>query len=398
MLRIHRWSFAATTTALGLIAGLGAQTPPPVATSTAPAAATSGVLTPAEEAELAALLDAKWERTGTLRGSLGWRDNVLLSPFAPVGRAFGRGEVEAMLWHPMRNQWELVSFLSGDVLRYFSPPAETGGEQQWFLHAEGRWQPADALRVALKGDTFFQDTVIDLSETEAVRVVAPTRALGAFATLVPRVQLPGGFALEPTVQLKRTDYRDFAGDYDETNAGARLEWKRSEALRLSAAWFEHARRYSQREQFTAGGRALAGTHLRFRQREGELKAATAWTAGGKWTAAITAGRLENRDDASGYFDYDQNRGRLELGWERAKWKVTLDGEAKRMAYRVQTVGIGIAPPPRIAELFGTTARVERSLNDAWSLFAEHRWERSRSNETEFSYRDNTMLAGVQRSF
>lgn len=394
MPRTHRLPFAGMAAAIGLISALAAQPRPPDATTVAPA----GQLTAAEETELAALLGAKWERAVTLRGSLGWRDNVLLSPFVPLGRAFGRGEVEALLWRPARNQWELVSFLSGDVLRYFSPPPETSGEQQWFLHGEARWQPADALRLALKGDAFFQDTVIDLSETEAMRIVAPTRAQGAFATVTPRVLLPGGFTLEPAVQIKRTDYRDFPGDYSETNVGARVEWKRSDALRLSAAWFEHARRYSQRGQFTAGGRALAGTHLRFHQRDGEFKLATSLTAGGKWTAAATVGRLENRDGASGYFDYDQNRGRLELRWEREKWKVTLDGEAKRMTYRVQTVGIGIAPPPRMADLFETTARVERSIDAAWLLFAEHRWEKSRSNEVEFSYRDRTVIAGVQRSF
>ena len=395
MARLPRFLFAATA-AIGLVSAPAAPAPAPGAPSVVPAAASQ--LTAAEQAELAALLGARWEHTVTLRGSVGWRDNVLLSPFAPLGRAFGRGELEAFLWRPARNQWELVSFLSGDVVRYFSPPPETSGEQQWFLHGEARWQPTGALRLALKGDAFFQDTVIDLSETEATRIVAPTRAQGAFATATPRLKLPGGFTLEPAVQAKRTDYRDFPGDYSQTGLGARLEWKRSDALRLAAAWFEHTRRYSQRGQFTAGGRALAGTHLRFRQRDGEFKLATSFTARGRWTAAAIVGRLENRDGGSGYFDYDQNRGGLEFRWEGTKWKVALDGEAKRVTYRVQTAGIGIAPPPRLTEPFDTLARIERRLDAAWLLFAEHRWEKSRSNEAEFSYRDSTVIAGVERSF
>lgn len=376
--------FGAATAAL---AALPAQTPSAGATPP-PESRSSPVAKPLPD----------WIHTGTLRTSVGWRDNLLLSPFAPIGRSFARGEVEAFLWRQPRDHWEAIALLNGDVLRYFSPPPETGGEQQWFAHVEMRWLPSDRWRVSLKGDAYLQDVVVDLSETAVVRVVAPTRAAGAFATGAVRVKLPGGFTLEPSAQAKRSDYRDYPGDYGELKVGARVEWKRSERLAWSGGWFEHRRRYLQRPQFTAGGRELAGTHLRFAQREGDARVSSAWTAGGRWSAAITAARLENRDGASGYFDYDQNRARVELGWERNGWKAAIDGEAKRLAYRVQTVGAGIAPPPRIAEDFQSTLRIERPFGAGWTSFAEHRWERSRSNEEGFSYRANTALAGVERTF
>lgn len=350
------------------------------------------------QAELDALQSSIWHPSATVRGSLGWRDNVLLSPFAPIDRGFGRAEIEAILLRPMRDRWEFVSFLNGDVLRYFSPPPETRGEQQWALHMEGRWQPIEAARLSLKAAGYLRDMVIDLSETEAQRVVAPTRVRGGYAVAATRVALPGHFRFEPMVQVRRSDYRAYAGDYDELRGGGRLEWRRSAALAISAAWFEARRDYDQRVQFTAGGRALPGTRLEFRQREGEVKVRTAWTAVGEWAVALTAGKAENRDGASGYFDYDQKRVRLEVGWESEAWRVSLDGDARRMDYLVQTVGAGITPPPRIADDYEALLRVERELDSAWTVFAEHRWERSRSNELEFSYRANTVLAGVQRSF
>jgi hypothetical protein len=352
------------------------------------------------QAELDALRSGGWITATTLRTSVGWRDNVLLSPFAPLGRAFGRGEVETMLVRPQHGPWEFVSFLNGEVVRYFSPPAETGGEQQWVLHLEGRWQPVDPLRLSLKAVGYLRDLVVDLSETEARRVVAPTRVRGGYVTLAPRLMLPGHFRFEPLVVAKRSDYRDYAGDYDETKAGGRLEWRRTDALVLSAGWFDLRRRYSQRNEYTAGGRALAGTQLRFRQREGELKVRSTFKGrdGAEWTAALGAGRLENRDGASGYFDYNQQRARLELGWRRAPWRVNLEGEARRLDYLNQTVGAGLAPPARLHDDHDLLLRVEREFNPRWTLFLEHRWERSRSNEVEFSYRANTALAGVQRAF
>jgi hypothetical protein len=382
--------FAAVWSCVG--AGwLQAQTEVPTVAASAP------VLSSTAPAAPGPAVSSGWLHTETLRGSVGWRDNALLSPFAPIGRAFARAELETFFLRE-QGDWKFLSLINGDVLRYFSPPPETGGEQQWFVHGEMRWQHWPAGRLALKADGFLQDAVIDLSETESIRTVAPTRAQGVFVTSVPRLELPGGFALEPLVQVKRVAYREIPGDYDETKAGARLEWKHSDALMLSATWYEHRRNYSERPRYTAGGRALKGTHLDFWQREGELKASTAWSGGGQWTAAVTAGRLENRDRASGFFDYDQNRGRMELAWQGAQWKISFDGEAKRMNYLVQTVGAGTAPPPRVADDFETTLRFERKLTDGWTLFAEHRWERNRSNENEFSYRANTVLVGIQRDY
>jgi hypothetical protein len=353
---------------------------------------------PAElQAELDALARATWHPSASARASIGWRDNVLLSPFAAIERGFARGELEAILLRPMRDRWQFISFLNGDVLRYFTPPSETRGEQQWSLHTEGRWQPITAARLALKGATYLRDMVIDLSETEGSRVVAPTHVRGGYAIAATRLTL-GRVQLEPSVQVKRTDYREYSGDYDEVRSGARLEWKPSTAFAISAAWFEGRRSYDERVEYNAGGRPLPGTHLRFRQRDAELKVRTAWSLAGEWMLTGTAGQLENRDRASSYFDYDQKRVRLELEWDRARWQINLDGEAKRMDYLVQTVGAGIAPPARISDDYEVTLRTERELDDRWTVFAEHRWERSRSNELEFRYRANTVLAGVERNF
>ena len=361
-------------------------------TPAAPAA-----LPPELQAELDALANDRWHPSAAARASLGWRDNVLLSPFAPIERGFARAEIDAMLLRPMENRWEFISFLNGDVLRYFSPPAETRGEQQWVVHSEGRWQMVKRARLSLKGAAYLSDMVIDLSETEASRVVAPTRVHGAYAVAGSRVTWRQ-FVFEPSVQVKRTDYREYAGDYDEVRAGGRIEWRRSEAFALSVAFLDSRRDYDQRMQYNAGGRALPGTHLRFRQRDGEVKVRTGWKLGGEWTLSGTVGQLENRDEASGYFDYDQKRARVQLEWSRDDWRVNLDADARRMDYLVQTVGAGIAPPPRISDDHEITLRFERDLNERWMVFGQHRWERSRSNEVEFSYRANTVLAGVQRSF
>jgi hypothetical protein len=354
-------------------------------------------MTATQAAELAALTG--WQHTATVRSSIGLRDNVLLSPFDPIARPFARGELEVFLLRPEAGAWDFLGFLNGDVTRYFSPPAETGGEQQWFLHGEARWQPLPNFRAALKADIFLQDSVIDLSEIATQREFLPTRAQGFFATLVPRWQLPRGFAVEALGQARVTDYRDLASDYAESRFGVRLDWKRSHRLALSLAAYERLRHFRQRNQFTAAGRALAGTRLRFEQREVELKESSSWTAGKfRWSPGLTLGWLTNSDAASGYFDYDQKRARLEVAAERNRTRINFEAHVKRMVYRVQTVGVGIAPPARREDNFETAVRAEHRVGKVYTVFAEHRWERNRSNQSEFSYRCNTVLAGLERTF
>jgi hypothetical protein len=143
---------------------------------------------------------------------------------------------------------------------------------------------------------------------------------------------------------------------------------------------------------------LTGTRLRFSQNEFEVRGVGHWDSAKAWRTGLTLGQLESRDGGSGYFDYNQRRARLELTWTKGAWTVSEDAEAKRVEYRNQTVGTGIAPPARVADAYDTITRVERAITPLWTVFAEHHWERNRSNEAEFSYRATSVLAGVQRTF
>lgn len=373
-----------------LAAGLGAQTEP--------LPSNDDPLAVALKAEIAALSTISWISSTSLTTSVGWRDNVLLSTFAPVRRAFGRAEIEATLLRPPRRQWEFFTFLNGDLLRYLSPPSDTAGEQQWTLHSEVRWVPAKPVRVAVRAIGYWQDTVIDQSESEILRFVAPTRVCGGFVTVTPRFVPRVGWRVEPWVQLKRNDYRGYSGDFDEPKGGMRLEWQWTRTLSLSGAWSELHRRFDHRTSYTVGGRPLPDTRLRFRQREGSLTARATVGSDGAWLFATTASRLENSDQASGYFDYLQRRLAFEMEWRHSPWRAAAWLEGGRTDYRTQTVGAGIAPPARLSDDYETVLRVERTLNPRWSVYAEHHWERSRSNLPDFGYRDNTVRAGIRRDF
>jgi hypothetical protein len=380
------------------------------ASSTTPESAAT---TSAHSSTLAAPRRSPWEVSPTLRGSIGMRNNILLSALQPIDRSFWEAEADLFVSHPLGAHAQLIAYLDGDVLRYFSPPKEIPGEQQWAADLEARWQPTTYLSTVLKGVAFLQDAFIDPSITEGLPdAVIGVRAEGSYALLAPKVKLPGGFSLEPSLQVKRITFAQFGsygrypGENTESRPGVRIEWKRSDRLVLSAAWFEHRRHYSELTQSTAGGRSLRGRLLGLVQKEGELKAATTFDAKGKWTVAATAGRFENRDRTFGYLDYNQKSAKLDVTWRRAAWRASVTGEAKHLDYLVQKVGSGIASqrPPRITDASDVTARLERDVAAHWTIFAEDRWERNRSNFVDifdfhpFSYRTNTARVGIERSF
>ncbi len=395
--------FAATLACGCLVAvapRLAAQTVPP-AVAVAPATNPTTAATAAAIAH-----ESPWEISTTLRASVGWRENVTVSSVNSENRMFWRAEAELFALRPINERWEFIGFLSGDVLRYFSPPPNVSGEQQWLGHLEGRWQPNKVFRVALKTVGFRQDIFTDPSLTEGLQAPALwVRLRGGFVNLTPRVTLPWGFAIEPSFEVKSIRYlRGYDGDNNETRPGLALLWSRSDLLMLSVTGYEHLRHYSELRQSTIGGRPLRGRLLSLHQREYEGKASSSFEAAGQWTLTATVNRLENRDRAFGFLDYNEKRADLAVNWSRGRWRVRLEGEAQRFDYVTQTVGVGIAPTPRVTDVFDATSRVERDLTGKWAVFAENRWERNRSNLDDpslgyrFSYRTDTMLVGIQRSF
>ena len=345
-----------------------------------------------------------WDISSEVRASFGWRENVTVSTVHSINRAFWRAEADSFIIRPIDRTWQFISFVNGDVLRYINPPGSVSGEQQWAAELQARWQPIANLRATLKGVGFLEDTFIDPSQSEGEQLPATSvRFSGGYVSLAPQLKLPGGFALEPSFQVKRVDFkRGYNGDYNETRPGLSLEWTRSDRLTLTATWYDHERHYSHLNPASLG-RPIHDRLLALHQREGELKATTTFSHGGKWTVSVTGGMLQNRDRTNGVLDYNQKRAQLDAGWERGKWHVTLSGEAKRLDYLTQKVGFGIVETPRIADVFDVNGRIERDLVGKWTVFAENRWERNRSNINDdplfrFSYRTNTSLVGVQRSF
>ncbi len=371
---------------LAVARGQGTDTAPSSAATiaSATAAATLPVLPPLPD----------WNATASVNTGVGYKDNLLLSHADPEGSSFARGGFESFLWHLPHGRIDYFGALNGEGTRYFSNKtvdheADVYGQFEW------RYRVDDRFKFALDLQGYYLDQIFDVSDTDVQRVVAQLKVTGA--TLGPTLRWAPRrwFWIEMQGIGKRETYRDGLNNNHVGDGAVRLGWKPGSRFELSVAGDERSRHYDRRAQYSVSGRELTGTLLRVNEREGEVRADVTWDAAAAWKTRTRAGTLDYRDNGSGYFNFHQRRIEQELDWEKGDWSLHIEGGAKRFEFSVQTVGLGLNPPPRVKDEFNAQAHVERKLTERWTAFVEINWERSRCNDPIASYNMNEGLLGVR---
>jgi hypothetical protein len=351
------------------------------------------------EKELRELIEHPWKLSGSAVASLGYRENPELSSFKAKGRAFAGGELEGFAWRLPRKGWESILMVNGSFKRFFDPTADTAWEHLWFMHGEERWTAASGVRLSASTQLFFQQQVVDISATEASRVVLPVQVYGGIANLSARFPLPLGLTVETIAGAQRNDFRDIAEDNTEPKALLKLERKFGSSWLLELTGELRRRDYAERTQSTLGGRSLPGTHLRLAQRAAQAKAAyTTEGSRGKWSSSLVLRGSAYRDQASGFFDYDQTLATVSTTWSKGSWELSLEASASHYRYLTQTVGAGLNPDARRRDDLSYTLKAERGWGEHWKLGAELTFERCRTNLENSNYQDSVYQIVLKREF
>jgi hypothetical protein len=357
------------------------------------AAASADPATPPQMAALLATL-SPWSATASAHSGIGYKDNLLLSHAGEEGSGFARGGVEAFLWHLPTGRVDYVALVSAEGTRYFSGvsvnhDANASASASWRYHIDDRFK----FSFDLQG--VYLDRIFDVSNTDAQRLVAQLKVLGA--TAGPKIRwgiLPWAW-IELQGVGERLTFDDGVNNHRLGDGTVRLGWRPAKRFELSVAGEERARDFDSRVKYSVSGRALAGTHLKILEREGEVRGDITWDAAERWKTRTRAGTLDYHDNGSGYFNYRSRKVEHELDWTNDPWLVHLEGAAKRLQFAVQTVGLGVNPPARVKEEFSAQLRLERKLTERWTIFGEVNWERSRCNDPIASYNMNEGLLGVR---
>lgn len=348
--------------------------------------------------ELAALLNAQptWSASAAAHAAVGHKDNLLLSSESEQESSLVRVGAEAFLWRLPRGGTDFSAFINAEQARYFSE-ASIDDESEAFAHFEWRHRLGDRWKFAIGFQGYYLDQVFDVSDTEIQRLIAELKMYGMNFGPTIRWSVGRGWWFEGRGTGKRERYDDGANDSRLAEGSLRLGWT-GKRVEVDLAAIRNRRRFDRREQYSLGGRPVDGTLLRVVERELEGQVQIVWDSAERWKTTSRVSALQYRDNGSGFFNYRERKVTQELSWTGQRWSGTFEGEARRLEFDVQTVGVGILPPARVKDDFKLTVRAERKFSARWSGFAEYQWERSRSNDRLASYRVNEGLLGARWSW
>jgi len=334
-----------------------------------------------------------WDVTARLTAGGGYRDNVLRTAVAPESSAFFISSADASFIRLSETGSQLRFFLLGEDTRYFDSPS-LDYEQLFSGTAQASTPVGATSELGGQFSYLYQHQILDVSETEAVlrRVLVDGHAL----TLRPhwKQTLRPGWA----VQLDGTAFRQFySGELDDFwEAAGRLSLIHSYGRRseLSLGYQFRHRFYDTREQFDRFGVIEADTHLIYRQHEIAGQWRHSWDAARRWRTTTKAGLLWNRDNGSGYFDYDRVSLSQQVRWADRGWEIQANARFGWYFYRLQRVG----NERRERSYAALDLRVERRLGKHWLLYAAAEREWNCSNDPLDDYRDWAVSGGVSFEF
>jgi len=363
------------------------------------ASAGSGVTptTPGLPPALAALLAKKWSTSATLDASYGYRDNLVLSATDEERSAFARGTVDVLLMRMPLDRFDFSTSLQAERTHFFSGRTVDHEASAWFRTELGV-RPIEALRLTMPITAYYNDRVLDVSDSEADRVVAKLKETGAMIAPTVRWAFHPDWWLEGQARGEKRYEDDRAYNSRVGEGTLRLNWSHWDWLKLEVSAAERWRDFVDRRQFSAAGRELAGTTLKFSEESEEFRAEFSGGAESNWKTSTRFMLRRYRDNGSGYFSYHERGVGQDFEWKPARWTVRAGATAYRVNYDVQTVGLGLNPTPRLRDEFAADVRVDRELSTQWSVFAAYKWERWRSNDRIASYVMNEGLLGLRRSW
>lgn len=340
---------------------------------------------------------ALWDKSINLRGALGYKDNVLLSPAQEQPSAFWLTAFDFMLLRASLDPADatFTFFVSGEDRRYL---ASIDVEKEQQLLTQTKWEKP--FLTDWKGGGLVQyvyaDQVFDASATEELLETLPIKSHNFQAAPLLTRELPGHSELQLRFNLERQYFNEPLDDYWEIGPQAtfrKIYGHKSEWL-VGYTW-DH-RSYDERHQFGLDAQSIDGTSLRFEQHEFETSITHAWDQARHWRSRLRVLFELNDDNGPGYYDYRRHRWSKRIGYYGDDWEVTAEGRILYYDYLRQPV----SPGGEVRQVweYVLAMRAEKLLWKKIRGFAESEHERVHSNYRLEEYTVNTILGGVDWEF
>jgi hypothetical protein len=344
---------------------------------------------------VAAEAEPGWDQSFSLKGALGFKDNILLSRFQNEQSAFWQSSLDAFLLRVPATGPQIAFSLAATDRRYFSAP-KVRKEQDLSSFFTYNQYLSSNWEFGLELGYFYFDQVTDVSVDYLE--IGSLQIKSHILTARPNVtyNFSEQYYTRAGIDAER-DWMDELDDYLEGGPFFATGWRYQRRSFVEIGYGYRLRLYDTRPKTTLDFTTIPGTKLRYQQHRPELRWTHAFGAEYKWRNQMRLGYERNLDNGSGIFDYHKFRFSNRLALQFGRWTFGLEGRLLNYRYDLQTVGGPGTEKWERTEL-SIGPRVERELLKGIHLFAgsDHLW--SLSNDLASDYQANTVFTGVDWRF
>jgi hypothetical protein len=326
------------------------------------------------------LSDVIYDYSSQASTSVGYRDNVLYSSVTQENSPFSKMSFDTSMMRISDSGSLLVLYLLGEDTRYWG--AQSDNYEQLVCGSVQYITPVgERDEVGLAADYLYLHQILDASDTQAdlYRVLVE----GHSVTLSPHWKhiFGNGWAAQVKAGAQRQTYRESLDDYSEALGKMSLIYSYGNRSELSVGWQYLVRHYDTRTQTDPGGTSLADTRLRYYQNEFSSRWRHNWDSDRHWQTTTRFSALFNRDNGSGYFDYNRLLLRQQVRWNRGNWSASAAAGLGWYLYKTQRIDAD----RREHSYTVIDARIERKISARWRLYvaAEREWNMSNDPLNEF---------------
>lgn len=337
-----------------------------------------------------------WDRQILVRTGLGYKDNVLLSPFRPVGSGFFKSGLEATLLRLPTEGLHFVASVEGEDIRYFRS-GTLDAEQSLLAMTQLKKDWGAGWQAGLTVEYAYVDQVQDISVSE--NVAARAKVQGHIISVHPALRRDWGTNWWTQMELSATRRLLAVPIDDDWNAGPKLTLghsvsERSE-LRMSGGLLNW--RYDTRVDTDATGAGIAGTHRERWIYKTDLTWQHYWDEARRWRSTTALAFDYNMENGAGYFDYRKYEVTEQLRYLARGWEARTRVELGYYEFPVR--GISSSPSAKFHRTNLTVnLRAEKRVAKFLKIYGEFEHERSISNEAFEEYTVNTVLGGLEWEF
>jgi hypothetical protein len=338
-----------------------------------------------------------WNYSGALRGSLGYKDNVLLSHTNAESSALWMSSAEFMVFRLPTHGWQFSFFAEATDIRFFDAPS-VDNEQLALAAAQlskdfgGGWKSTWMLNY------LFQNQVYDNSANYYTNQTAVGVIRGNLVS--PRWAVRKTFAsfwVEGEMDGLRQWLDAPLDSYWQCGPRTATGFDWGNGSEISLAYQYERLNYDHRPQVSTTETVLTNTLLALNTHRIELAFTQVWDRKQRWRTVTVAGCDFTFDNGPGFYDYNCYRISQQVRYRDEKWEIVGQARAGYYHYSEQTVSV-TDTSRRSKTMITLAVRAERKLARNLVAQAAYTWDRSLSNLDFDDYQSGMLSGGLAFTF